>query len=35
MILRTDGNHVRVGIRAPKNIDIVREELVEQEGEDV
>ena len=35
MILTTDGNQVRVGIRAPKHIDIVRQELVEQENKDV
>lgn len=33
--LRIDRNRVCVGIRAPKHIDIVRQELVEQENKDV
>jgi sRNA-binding carbon storage regulator CsrA len=33
--LPMDRNRVRVGIRAPKHIDIVRQELVEQEDKDV
>jgi len=29
-VVRVDGDHVRIGIQAPKNISILRRELVEE-----
>jgi carbon storage regulator len=30
VVLDTDGGHVRVGIRAPRSVSVLRRELVEQ-----
>ena len=34
VILGTDGGQVRVGIRAPRDITVLRKELLQEEGED-
>ena len=32
-VMRISGNQVRIGIEAPKDVDIVRGELLEEEAE--